>query len=427
MCSTTGRTAAPPPTTISFPAAATTYTAFYQVQSPAIPLPPTGVVAIGVDGQVILTWNASAGATSYNVWRSTTDGSGYSKVNAGPVTSTTFTNTTGLANGTTYYFVITAVGSGGESGNSQQVSALPLSVPSGFGVAQATSGLTNPTEMEIAPDGRIFVAQEEGTIRLVKNDVLLSTPVATLTGVDSYSERGLLGITVDPGFATNHYLYLYYTAGTNNSPTSHNRISRLTLNGDVAVPGSEAILLELPALGNALILMGGALHFGPDGKLYISVGDWALTANSQSLTGATGKILRINADGSIPTDNPFYNTPGAYQAIWALGLRNPYTSAFQPGTGRFFINDVGQSSWEEINNGIAGANYGWPTTEGTFDQSSFPNFTEPVHAYSHSGGCAITGGTFYNPPGQQFPAQYVGKYFFQDFCYGWIRNPRSRE
>lgn len=407
---------------ILFPSTATTYTAFYHSnQSPAIPAPPTGVAALGIDGQVILNWNASAGALSYNVWRSTTDGSGYSQVNAAPVTSTAFTNTTGLANGTTYYLVITAVGSGGESGFSQQVSALPLGVPTGFGVVQVAAGLSNPTQMEFTPDGRILIAEEDGTIRLVKNDALLPGAVATLTNVDAYSERGLLGITPDPGFATNQYLYLYYTAGMNDSPTSHNRISRLTLNGDVAVPGSEAILFELPAVGSAEIRMGGAIHFGPDGKLYISVGDWLLPANSQSLTAATGKILRLNADGSIPTDNPFYNTPGAYQAIWAYGFRNPYTSAFQPGTGRFFINDVGQSSWEEINNGVAGANYGWPTTEGTFNQGAFPNFTEPVYAYSHSGGCAITGGTFYNPPVQQFPAQYVGKYFFQDFCYGWIR------
>ena len=101
---------------------------------------------------------------------------------------------------------------------------------------------------------------------------------------------------------------------------------------------------------------------------------------------------------SIPTDNPFYNTTtGINRAIWAYGLRNPYTTAFQPGTGRFFINDVGQSSWEEIDEGAAGRNFGWPSTEGRFTQSQFPNFTEPFYTYSHNNGTAITGGAFYDP------------------------------
>jgi len=134
-------------------------------------------------------------------------------------------------------------------------------------------------------------------------------------------------------------------------------------------------------------------------------------------------MLRINSDGSIPTDNPFFNTAsGLNRAIWTLGLRNPFTFAFQPGTGRMFINDVGQSTWEEINDGIAGSNYGWPTTEGPTNN---PSFRAPIFAYgrtpSSTGGCAITGGTFYNPATAQFPGNYVGKYFFADLCSGWIR------
>jgi Glucose / Sorbosone dehydrogenase len=133
--------------------------------------------------------------------------------------------------------------------------------------------------------------------------------------------------------------------------------------------------------------------------------------------------LRINTDGSIPTDNPFYNTAtGNNRAIWALGLRNPFTFAFQPGTGRMFINDVGASTYEEINDGIAGSNYGWPTTEGPTTNSSFRS---PIYYYGHgtsnTTGCAIVGGTFYNPPVLQFPSSYTGKYFFADLCSGWIR------
>src|SRR5205814_3978294 len=144
---------------------------------------------------------------------------------------------------------------------------------------------------------------------------------------------------------------------------------------------------------------------------------------SQTLSNLLGKILRINADGTIPTNNPFYNTAtGNNRATWALGLRNPFTFAFQPGTTRLFINDVGQSTWEEINDGVAGSNYGWPTTEGP---TSDPNFRSPLFAYGHGSssttGCAIVGGGFYNPSVVQFPASYVGKYFFADLCTGWIR------
>jgi len=273
--------------------------------------------------------------------------------------------------------------------------------------------------MAFAPDGRLFVCQQGGQLRVVKTGSLLSTPFVSLT-VDSSGERGLLGIAFDPNFATNHYLYVYYTVAT--SPI-HNRVSRFTAAGDTAVPGSEAIILELDNLSSATNHNGGAIHFGPDAKLYIGVGENANGANSQTLSNLLGKMLRINADGTIPTDNPFYNTAaGNNRAIWALGLRNPFTFAFQPGTTRLFINDVGQSTWEEINDGIAGSNYGWPTTEGP---TSNPAFRSPIFFYGHgttdTTGCAIVGGAFYNPPVAQFPSSYIGKYFFADLCSGWIR------
>jgi glucose/arabinose dehydrogenase len=167
---------------------------------------------------------------------------------------------------------------------------------------------------------------------------------------------------------------------------------------------------------------GGAMHFGADGKLYAAVGENANPDNAQTLSNLLGKILRINANGSIPNDNPFYNqATGNNRAIWALGLRNPYTFAFQPGSSRMFINDVGQSTWEEINDGIAGSNYGWSLCEGNCSPAN-PSYRDPIYQYRNdSGTCAITGGTFYNPAVQQFPAQYLGKYFFADFCGGWIR------
>jgi glucose/arabinose dehydrogenase len=294
-------------------------------------------------------------------------------------------------------------------------------LPPGFSETQITAGLASPTAMEIAPDGRILVCQQTGQLRVIKNGSLLATPFLTLT-VDSAGERGLLGVAFDPNFATNNFVYVYYTVpGT----TAHNRISRFTANGDVAVGGSEFILADLDNLSSATNHNGGAIHFGPDGKLYVGVGENANPANSQTLANRLGKLLRINSDGTIPADNPFFNTAtGANRSIWAMGLRNPFTFAFQPGATRVFINDVGQSTWEEIDDGIAGSNYGWSICEGACSPPN-ANFRDPLFQYAHgtspTTGCAIVGGGFYNPTTAQFPASYVGKYFFADLCSGWIR------
>ena len=291
-------------------------------------------------------------------------------------------------------------------------------LPAGF-TETIITGLSSPTAMEIAPDGRIFVCQQGGSLRVIKNGVLLATPFVTLN-VDPSGERGLLGIAFDPNFASNGFLYLYYTVP---STPRHNRVSRFTANGDVVVPGSESIILELDNLTSATNHNGGAIHFGSDGKLYVAVGENATASNAQTLATRLGKVLRINSDGSIPADNPFFNTAtGANRSIWALGLRNPFTFAFQPGTGRMFINDVGQDTWEEINDGIAGSNYGWNLSEGP---TSNPAFRSPLFSYGHgigaTVGCAIAGGAFYNPNIARFPQGFVGKYFFGDLCSNWIR------
>ena len=296
--------------------------------------------------------------------------------------------------------------------------ARAASLPSGFTESIVASGIASPTSMAFAPDGRLFVTQQNGALRVIKNGALLATPFVTVP-VDPQGERGLLGVAFDPNFATNQFVYLYYTSTT---PSLHNRITRWTASGDVAAPGSEVSILELNNLSSATNHNGGAIHFGSDGKLYVGVGDNASSANSQSLSNLLGKMLRLNPDGSIPPDNPYFNTAnGNNRMIWATGLRNPFTFAFQPGTGRLHINDVGQNTWEEINDGIVGANYGWPSTEGP---TSTPGQTTPLYSYGHGTGpfvgCAITGGTFYNPATAQFPSSYVGNYFFADFCGGWI-------
>ncbi|HET9694349.1 MAG TPA: PQQ-dependent sugar dehydrogenase, partial [Steroidobacteraceae bacterium] len=294
--------------------------------------------------------------------------------------------------------------------------ASAATVPSGFVDSTYVELPTDATAMQFAPDGRLFVCQQSGKLRVVEDGRLLTTPFLTLP-VHASGERGLLGVAFDPDFARNNFVYVYYTALT---PTIHNRVSRFTANGNVAVPGSERVLLDLDPLSTALNHNGGAIHFGNDGKLYIAVGDNAHADDAQSLGNLFGKVLRINRDGSIPPGNPFYDrASGLNRSIWALGLRNPFTTAFQRSTGRLFINDVGYQAWEEINQGRAGANYGWPLAEGA---SSNPALTNPVYAYGHvDGACAITGGAFYEPPVVAFPGSYYGQYFFADYCAGWIR------
>ncbi len=283
-----------------------------------------------------------------------------------------------------------------------------------------TDNIVRASTIEFAPDGRLFILEQTGDVRIVKDGVLLPTPFLSLTEDDG-AERGLLGIAFDPNFLTNQYVYFYYT--TTEEP-ERNRVSRFTADGDVAMPNSEVIITELDPLSEvANNHNGGTIKFGLDGTLFIAVGDGGeIAQNSQDLTNRFGKLLRINADGTIPENNPFYDTlTGDNRAIWAYGLRNPFTFDVQPGTGLVYINDVGQGTWEEINIGLPGANYGWPDSEGPTDN---PSFTAPIYTYEHieenNNPCAITGGTFYNPPTASFPAEYVGDYFFMDYCGDWI-------
>ena len=232
----------------------------------------------------------------------------------------------------------------------------------------------------------------------------------------------MIGIALDPAFARNHFVYLDYTMKATPSKPAHNRVVRVTARNGKAVPGSETLLLELDAQTEPRHV-AGSLAFGPGGRLYVSSGDNTTSDNAQSLGNLHGKVLRINTDGSIPVTNPFFDqATGKNRAIWTLGLRNPFKIAFRPGSATMFINDVGENSWEEINQGLGGANYGWPIHEGP---ESDPLYTPPLFAYRHGStattGCSITGGTFYDPEHRQFPAGYVGDYFFADLCTGWIR------
>ena len=288
--------------------------------------------------------------------------------------------------------------------------------PAGFSQQIIDNGLVKPTVFAFAPDGRIFVCEQQGKVRVIKNGSLLARNFHKVAVAYS-GERGLCGIAFDPDFNTNHYLYLYYTRQNK----VNNRISRYTVSGDTVVPGSEVTILDLDTV-TSVNHNAGFIKFGPDGKLYVCVGENLQNARAQDLDTYMGKILRINADGSIPTGNPFTTGSVKRQRIWAYGCRNPYGLSWQPGTNRFFYNDPGTTKWEEINDCTTpGLNFGWPATEGN---GTNPAYTYPVYTYPHGNtigtGCAISGGTFFGSAGTNYPAAYHNKYYFHDFCGGWI-------
>jgi glucose/arabinose dehydrogenase len=312
--------------------------------------------------------------------------------------------------------------------------------------------------MAFAPDGRLFVLEQGGNVELVRSDG--TTWTALHLNLDSQGERGLLGIAFDPGFSTNHFVYLYYTnpnpGGAPWATGEHNQLSRFTVddaNPQAPTFTDESPVLDWNNLSAATNHNGGAIHFGSDGMLYADAGDNVQTFTqggntyrvSQTLSDLLGKQLRINVAAFnsgvatrddttvghlIPADNPFVGTAtGINQLIYALGLRNPFSFAVQPGTGTIFINDVGEITWEEIDRSVPGANFGWSggNSDGFGQSPPGPGvYHDPLLAYNHmggpaGGGTAIVGGTFYDPATPQFPSNYIGKYFYADLSGGWIR------
>lgn len=322
-----------------------------------------------------------------------------------------------------------------------------------------------PTALGFTPDGRLLITTQPGQLRVVSGGVLLPTPALNLaTRLCSNGERGLLGIAVDPAFTITRHVFLYYTFNKFNTCVSNtpsvpvNRVSRFTLSDSNTVdPASELVLLDnIPS--TASNHNAGDLHFGSNGFLYVSVGDGgcqlgdpsrcaSLNTTARRLDVPLGKILRIRKNGGIPTDNPFAAVPGSRrcanpagvppgtgpcQEIFATGLRNPFRFAMKPGTSSFLINDVGQDTWEEIDEGLLGADYGWNVREGHCATGSTTNcgpppagMTNPLFDYKHGTnpagspfqGCeSITGGAF-APPGS-LAASDDNAYFFSDYVCG---------
>jgi len=333
-------------------------------------------------------------------------------------------------------------------------------VPPGFDDALVTDEVDGPTALAFTPDRRLLITTQGGSLRIFQNGTLLGTAALTFPSnqICTESERGLLGVAVDPEFGLpgdHNYIYLFYTAEKSSPSRCVNRVSRFTLPaGNVIDPATELILVdEMPSpAGNH---NAGDVQFGNDGYLYISIGDGGCDyANNSGCAGSndaardehvlTGKILRITKTGDIPPSNPFQGagtarcnvtgstTPGnKCQETFAWGLRNPFRIAFDPNTfatARFFINDVGQGAWEEIDLGQAGADYGWNCREGAHTNntggpcSSTPaGMVDPIFEYNHTAtGCgSITGGAFV-PANLWPPATYNAGYLYSDFVCGKI-------
>lgn len=302
---------------------------------------------------------------------------------------------------------------------------------------EVVSGLSNPLFLTApAGDPRLFIVEQAGSIRVVQNGIVLATPFLDISArVGSGGERGLLSMAFHPRYADNGFFFVYFT-----EPSGDLAIERFLVspgNPDLADPVPLRILtIAHREFANH---NGGLLAFGPDAMLYIGTGDGGgggdTLGNAQNLNALLGKLLRIDVSNasanqpySIPSSNPFAGQVGRRGEIWAYGLRNPWRYAFDLSTGLLYIADVGQAGKEEVNvatAATAGLNYGWNITEGTLcypaDPCDMQGLTLPLLDYDHdaAGGCSITGGRVYR--GSAIP-ELRGRYFYSDFCSGWLRS-----
>jgi len=305
---------------------------------------------------------------------------------------------------------------------------------------QEVAGVVFPLYLTSPPgDSRLFIVEKGGAIRIVKDGSLLPLPFLDLSSkVSGGSEQGLLGLAFDPGYATNGRFIVHYTDVSGNTTLSAYRVS--ATDPDQADPATETILLtvEQPFSNHN----GGQIVFGPDGMLYLGLGDGGSGGDpggrGQSLADLLGDILRLDVSSStsytVPPDNPFVGQTGSRPEVWSYGLRNPWRFSFDAATGDLYIADVGQNVWEEVDVVAAaagagrGANFGWNVTEGRHCYASpgcdTSQFTMPVLEYSHAQGCSISGGYVYR--GAAIPA-LQGHYFYADFCSGWVRSFRMQD
>jgi uncharacterized protein (TIGR03437 family) len=296
---------------------------------------------------------------------------------------------------------------------------------------QLVSGIAAPTDIQNAADqsGRLLVVQQDGMVRIIRNGALVPQPFLDIRSKTHASdERGLLGLAFPPGFSGKQRFYVDYTDLAGNTVIAQYRVSA---NPDVADAATEVVLLNItqPFANHN----GGQLRFGPDGYLYIGMGDGGSSGdprnNGQNRSTLLGKLLRIDVESDpghirIPADNPFVNTAGARPEIWAFGLRNPWRFSFDRANGDLWIADVGQDKYEEVDyqpaSSRGGENYGWNMMEGLHCFQAGCNMqglTLPVVEYSHAEGCSVTGGFVYR--GRISPG-LRGTYIYSDYCSGRI-------
>ena len=260
-----------------------------------------------------------------------------------------------------------------------------------FRVETVATNLSIPWSMAFAPDGRLFVTERPGRVRILNLTTRATELALTVDDVRAEGEGGLLGLALDPAFAQNGFVYLYYTA-----TVAGGGINRVVRYREVANRLAERVVL-LDGIPASAIHDGGRLRFGPDGLLYVTAGDAANTSLAQDLASLAGKILRINRDGTTPRDNPF-GSP-----VWSYGHRNPQGVDWHPATGEMWESEHGNVGNDEINVIEAGVNYGWPRIEAA---ATLPGMQTPVAFYAPS--IAPSGASFYR--GQRFPA-FVDNFF----------------
>lgn len=329
-------------------------------------------------------------------------------------------------------------------------------LPDGFRQRVVASGLELPTSFAFLPDGRILISQKDGLVRVWRDGKLVPRPLIDLRArVDTWSYRGLLKVEPAPDFERTGQLYLFYARERRDAdeedPTTA-RISKFRVEGDVASPASEEVVLgsaggvscnDLPEGSDCIPAdaehVGGDLHFGADGVLWVTTGDgWHGDSGAhpnplraQNLDLLAGKLLRVTPEGEGLRDNPFWTGDGRdnRSKVWAFGLRNPFRFSLRPGDDLPFIGNVGWNEWEEIELGLRGANLGWPCSEGPARQEEYAQepvcrrlnsqpANERLHPVSYES-ASVTAGAFYT--GDSFPSEYRNAYFFGDWSLSVLR------
>ncbi len=274
-----------------------------------------------------------------------------------------------------------------------------------FEALEVARGFDAPTSVAPTPDGGLFVAEQGGAIwRVAADGTRGDEPVVTLE-VYAEFESGLLGLTADPNFSDNGLLYAF-------ASVSDDEQHMIRIDTTLSPPAVVVLRDSLP--GSNGVHVGGGIAFGPDGRLYVTIGDTGHPEFAQQVTSLAGKLCRFDRNGDVPDDNPFTTPTGAPRAYIALGFRNPYRFCFAP-DGRMFVMDVGSSGdarREEINLIRPGDNAGWPDVEGAAPADRIGEFTDPIYSYVDEG-AAITGCVYYS--GDQFPPGYAGDLFHVEF------------